>query len=95
LQSFAVEVSAPMFRRLDGCLGHIYAVEGSTRITQTFWTHRVARRRILSSRSESTSFRTVSGRGMHARKLGHTPDRHGLRRPVRSVSARVGLRLRA
>jgi hypothetical protein len=38
LQSFAVEVSAPMFRRLDGCLGHIYAVQGSTWVTQTFWT---------------------------------------------------------
>ncbi len=37
LESFAIEVSAPMFRTLSGCLGYIYAVEGSTWITQTFW----------------------------------------------------------
>ena len=37
LERFAFEVSAPMFRGLRGCLGYIYAVEGSTWITQTFW----------------------------------------------------------
>lgn len=37
LQHFAEEISAPMFRRLGGCLGYVYAVSGSTWITQTFW----------------------------------------------------------
>ncbi len=37
LQRFAEEVSAPMFGRLPGCLGYVYAVTGSTWVTQTFW----------------------------------------------------------
>jgi hypothetical protein len=37
LQRFADEISAPMFRQLPGCLGYLYAVTGSTWITQTFW----------------------------------------------------------
>lgn len=37
LQRFAEEISAPMFRRLPGCLGFIYGATGSTWITQTFW----------------------------------------------------------
>jgi hypothetical protein len=36
LKRFANEVSAPMFRELPGCLGSIFAVDGSTWITQTF-----------------------------------------------------------
>ncbi len=37
LQTFATEISAPMFRRLPGCLGYIHAVADGTWITQTFW----------------------------------------------------------
>ncbi len=37
LQAFAIEISAPMFRQLPGCLGYIYAVADGTWITQTFW----------------------------------------------------------
>ncbi|NNF08785.1 MAG: hypothetical protein HKN74_00680 [Acidimicrobiia bacterium] len=37
LQEFADTVSGPMFRRLPGCRGYIYAVAGSTWVTQTFW----------------------------------------------------------
>ncbi len=37
LQRFADEISAPMFRRLPGCLGFVYGAAGSTWITQTFW----------------------------------------------------------
>lgn len=40
LERFASEVSAPMSEALDGCLGHIYGVDGSTWITQTFWDSR-------------------------------------------------------
>ena len=40
LQRFASEVSAPMFQELPGCLGYIFAVEGSSWITQTFWESR-------------------------------------------------------
>ena len=38
LQRFANQVSAPMFDQLSGCVGYIYATDGSTWITQTFWT---------------------------------------------------------
>jgi len=37
LQHFAEEISSPMFQRLPGCLGYVYAIAGSTWITQTFW----------------------------------------------------------
>lgn len=37
LQRFADEVSAPMFTRLTGCVGYVYAVAGDQWITQTFW----------------------------------------------------------
>lgn len=37
LIDFARDVSAPMFARLPGCLGHVYAVAGETWITQTYW----------------------------------------------------------
>lgn len=37
LVEFAHYVSAPMFARLRGCLGHVYAVGGDTWITQTYW----------------------------------------------------------
>ncbi len=37
LEQFAREISAPMFRRLPGCLGYIYAIADATWITQTFW----------------------------------------------------------
>lgn len=37
LQHFGEKILAPMFNRLPGCLGYVYAVSGSTWITQTFW----------------------------------------------------------
>ena len=37
LQVFADDVSAPMFAQLPGCLGHLYATEGSQWITASFW----------------------------------------------------------
>jgi quinol monooxygenase YgiN len=37
LEAFAETISAPMFRRLPGCLGYIYAISEGTWITQTFW----------------------------------------------------------
>ena len=32
-----MEISAPTFCELPGCLGYIYAVADGTWITQTFW----------------------------------------------------------
>lgn len=37
LRRFAADISSPMFREMPGCAGHIYAFQGSTWITQTFW----------------------------------------------------------
>jgi quinol monooxygenase YgiN len=37
LQQFADDVSGPMFRSFQGCMGYVFAVDGSTWITQTFW----------------------------------------------------------
>ncbi len=55
LQRFAEDVSAPMFRSLEGCIGHLYAVRGATWITQTFWTTAEA----LDAAERSGSYRSV------------------------------------
>lgn len=42
LQEFADTISSPMFERLDGCQGVIFAVDGDTWLTVTLWTDREA-----------------------------------------------------
>ncbi|NND14372.1 MAG: hypothetical protein HKO10_10425 [Acidimicrobiia bacterium] len=37
LETFAEEISRPMFEQMAGFLGHIYAISGATWLTQTFW----------------------------------------------------------
>jgi len=66
LQRFADEISAPMFRRLPGCIGYLYAVTDSTWITQSFW----ASQADIEAAEASAQYRDVVGRIMEAGFLG-------------------------
>ncbi len=67
LQRFADEISAPMFRQLPGCLGYLYAVTGSTWITQSFW----ASEADIEAAEASALYRDVVGRITEAAFLGN------------------------
>jgi heme-degrading monooxygenase HmoA len=70
LQSFADETSAEMFGRLPGCLGYIYAVAGSTWITQTFWESE----QDIRDAEDSTPYRDVVSRLVSTGVLGDNQD---------------------
>lgn len=66
LQRFAEDVSAPMFGRLPGCLGYVYAVTGSTWVTQTYWESE----RHIAEAEASSLYRDVVDRILAAGFLG-------------------------